>query len=48
MSVYAIYNKNNGKILSKKFDTLKEAIKEANKQNIITRNYNFLVTNINK
>lgn len=41
--MYIVYNRINGKILKGEFKTFSEALKEAERQNTITKNYNFMV-----
>lgn len=46
--MYIVYNKTNGKILKGEFKTFSEALKEAERRNIITKKYNFMVCKIKK
>ena len=44
--MYIIYNRKTGKKQNKLYKTIQEAIKEAKKLNILSKNYNYLVTNL--
>jgi hypothetical protein len=44
--MYIVYNRKNGKILKSNFKSIAEATKEAEKQNIICKAYNFMVIKI--